>query len=149
MKTVQSSVFEINWNGKQSSDANLDAAIRALLSEVMRSSKKSRAQIAQEMSALLGRSVTVYMLNDFTASCKGQRVAEDSQLDTRKSPVRFPAAWIHAFCEVTGDDRMQRLILSPRLRSLLQLGERQLSQCQAERQRAELIEELLKGIAGK
>jgi hypothetical protein len=49
------------------------------------------------------------MLNSFTAE--------------HKRAARFPALFLLSFCEITGDDRLQREILSPRLRELLQLGE--------------------------
>jgi hypothetical protein len=59
------------------------------------------------------------MINDFTASSRNQ--------EKRKFPVRFPAAWVKAFCAATGDDRLQRYLLGDHLETLLDLGERTLA----------------------
>lgn len=90
-----------------------DATVRELLAKVIRRCAKSREQIADEMSNLVGRQITVAMLNGYTAPSK--------------EPARFPAAFVCAFCEATGDDRLQRLVLGPRLSKLLEFGELQLA----------------------
>jgi hypothetical protein len=90
-----------------------DTVLRQLLSEAVRHSSKSRMQIASEMTQLIGRPITINMLNAYTSLAK--------------EPVRFPAAFINAFCQVVDDDRVQRYLLSPRLRALLELGERKLA----------------------
>lgn len=87
----------------------MDAKVRSLVAAAIRDSKKSRSQIAGELGERVGRAVTVRMLDDYTANSKVN--------------ARFPAAWIEAFCAVTGDDRLQRLVLSSRLRQCLELGE--------------------------
>ncbi len=68
------------------------------------------------------------MLNDFTSECK--------------KAVRFPAAWVEAFCSIVEDDRLQRLLLSPRLRMLIELAERELEHFQSEREKLRLLEKL-------
>jgi len=85
-----------------------------LIADVIRASGKSRAVIADEMSRALGTEVTLHMLNAYTATSKQQQ-------------VRFPAAFVAAFCRVTGDDRLQRALLSPWLREVLEIGEHELA----------------------
>lgn len=86
-----------------------ETALRNLLSRIIRQCPKNRTQIAEELTALTGRRVTVHMLNDFTAESK--------------KGSRFPASLVTPFCEVVGSDELQRHILSPRLRNFLTLGE--------------------------
>lgn len=88
--------------------------IRDLIAEVTRASGKSRAVITDEMGKLLGTEVTLHMLNAYTATSKQQQ-------------VRFPASFVPAFCVVTGDDRLQRALLSPWLRKVLEIGEHELA----------------------
>lgn len=89
-----------------------DAEVRTILARAIKRCPKSRAQIADEMAVLLGRQITASMLFDFTAPTK--------------SLVRFPAAWVPAFCSVTGSDRLQRLLLGDDLLRVLEWGELQL-----------------------
>jgi len=105
-----------------------DSMIRKIVSEVMHHSTKSRAQIADEMSQLVHVEVTANMLNGYAAPSK--------------TGVRFPAAFIHAFCQVTGDDRLQRLLLSPVLRKKVEIVERELTADQ-EKRKAQLLREQL------
>ncbi len=94
-----------------------DAAIAKLLHDVLhnaamrtpKESRKNRKQIAGELTAILGTEVRVYMLNEFAAPTKAAR--------------HLPAAWVPAISKITGDDRLQRLLLGEPLCSLLQLGE--------------------------
>jgi hypothetical protein len=85
-----------------------DLEVRQVLSRILRSPSNRRGDIAVEMSRRIGRRVTVHMLNDYT----------------RLTGVvaRFPAAWVRVFCEVTGDDSLQMLLLSPRLLKLIEAG---------------------------
>lgn len=69
----------------------------------------SRAQIAEELEKRVGRRIPLSVLNDF---------ASPSHTSTR-----FPAAWIPVFCDITGDDQPQRLMLSEELRARLKVGE--------------------------
>jgi hypothetical protein len=105
--------------------------LREVLSSAIKHSGKSRAQIAAELSDALGRAVTVSMLNDFTS------------VSGYKEGARFPAAWIIAFCVAVGDDSLQRLVLSPRLRKVLELAERDLAAIRDEMAREELRDRLL------
>ncbi len=61
----------------------------------------------------VGRNITASMLNDYTANTK--------------NTARFPAAYVRGFCEVTGDDSLQRLLLGDRLRDLAEIGELEVS----------------------
>jgi hypothetical protein len=85
-----------------------DLWIREVLSRTLTRCQMSRQQVAEAMSRLLERSITVHILNDCTSL---------------KKPHRFPAAWVPAFCEATGDDALQKALLSPRQRALLEAGE--------------------------
>lgn len=106
-----------------------DGDLRALLTQAIRRCSKSRQQIADELSVLLGQRITVYMLNDFTSESK--------------KPARFPACFIAPLCEVIGSDELQRFVLSERLRRLLDFAERELASIRSERERKRLGEELL------
>jgi hypothetical protein len=86
--------------------------LRHVLREAMKRSRKERDQIVGHMTLALGRTVTGSMLADFTRNA------------SKKRQVRFPAAWVSAFCEATGDDELARFIMGPRLRELVELGER-------------------------
>lgn len=69
-----------------------DSLVRGLITDAIRRSTKSRAQIAEEMSHLLGQEVTEAQLNAFTAPSK--------------TGHRWPSAWDRAFCHATGDFRL-------------------------------------------
>jgi hypothetical protein len=90
-------------------DESQDAAVRKALSRSLRACPKSRELVAEELSILLATPVSVRSLNNYTAESK--------------SNYRFPAAWVVAFCKVTGKDFLQRLLLGPELAAMLQLGE--------------------------
>jgi hypothetical protein len=70
--------------------------VRAALTEAIRTSGKSRAQIADEMTYLVGRKITERMLNGYTA---------ESQED-----YLFPAELTRAFCTATNDIGLIRCI---------------------------------------
>ncbi|MGB9105973.1 MAG: hypothetical protein WCC59_14525 [Terriglobales bacterium] len=61
------------------------------------------------MGVLLGRKVSHHMLNDFSAPGKCR--------------VNFPAAFVRAFAQVTGDDRLERYLAGPRLEKLILIAE--------------------------
>jgi hypothetical protein len=105
-----------------------DQKLRQCLAEAMHSSPKNREQIAEELSARVGRRVTVHMLDDFSAPSKDNR---------------FPAAWVPAFCEITSDDAAQRFLMGPNLRTLVELGEHEISAKRATKSKAELLGRLL------
>ena len=74
----------------------------------MHKSTKSRAQVADEMSALVGRRISVRMLDEYA----------------REAKTRFPAALVDAFCTALGDDRLKRLVVGDSHRPLIELGEK-------------------------
>ena len=93
--------------------AHHEDRFRKALSDAIRRSHKSRAQIADGLSTLVGTRVSVRMLNNFTSDCR--------------SNYRFPAAWIAPLCEVLGDDPdvrefFAREMLTPRQRFFYELG---------------------------
>lgn len=88
---------------------DVDAHLRQTVSALIRSSNKSRSQIADELSSILDAKVTVNILNGFTAKSKWG--------------VRFPAAWIPALCEVLHDNTLERVFLSERSLRLLEWAE--------------------------
>jgi len=87
-----------------------DLGLRRLLTAAIKRSGKKRPQIAEEMTPLVGVRVTESMLNDFTA--------------TSKRGVRFPAAWLSAFCIVTMDDGPSLALLSAEHRARLEIKEK-------------------------
>jgi hypothetical protein len=92
----------------------LGAEVRDLLSKAIRRSGKNAAEVAQEMTKRLGRPITESMVYELTRNSDRDQPRE----------VRLLATWVPAFCEVTGDDRLQRWLAGPRLRELVELGER-------------------------
>jgi hypothetical protein len=86
-----------------------DGQLRRLITRVIHNCPKKRVVLAEEMSKLLGFTVTVHMLNDFT--CQG------------KKQSRFPAAFIAAFCEATSDDSLHRFAAGERLSKMIRIGE--------------------------
>jgi hypothetical protein len=92
-------------------DKDPDAAVRAEIVQIIRRCPKKRLQIAQEMTELLGATVTEYMLDAFTS---------------KSNPTRFPVCFIAAFCEVVGDDQLQRVAMGARLLRLVEFAEREL-----------------------
>lgn len=86
-----------------------DAALRKLISDIIRKCPKKRQQIAEELSARLNLRITVHILNSYTS-------------ESNKSS-RFPASWLEAFSEIVGDDRLERYVLSKRNREVLEFGE--------------------------
>jgi len=87
-----------------------DSALRRLLTASIKRSGKTHAKIAGEMTLHTRQRISKRMVDDWTAQSK--------------KPARFPAAFVVAFCEVTGSDELQRHLLSARLRELLEVGDR-------------------------
>lgn len=91
-------------------------AIRASLAEVIKQSKKSHVQIAEEMSLLLGQDISESRLYKYTAASRDD--------------YRWPAEYDIAFCQVVGDytllaDRVIRagfLMIGPEEQQVLKLG---------------------------
>lgn len=76
-------------SGAAPAAADMDVRLRGVLSAAIRSSSRSREQIAELMGTELGVSVTAAMLNAWTAESKG-------------GTHRFPAAYLPAFCKAAG-----------------------------------------------
>lgn len=109
-------------SGQSQCPKNLDRRVRELLIAAIKRSPKSRAQVSDGMSTLLGINVSVRMLDDWTAQSKCR--------------VRFPLAFVEAFCEVTEDSSLRKLLLGERQTKLLQSAILELA---AHRERAELL----------
>jgi hypothetical protein len=101
----------------------LEAALRKLLKGLISQSRKSRANIADEMSLRVERKISKRMVDDWISP---------------KQRARFPAAFIEVFCEVIGDDTLQRHVMGARLRGIVELREQQLTWV-ADSLRAELL----------
>ena len=90
-----------------------DSALRNLVTQAIRGCPKSREQVADELSIRLGQRVSIHMLNDFSSQAK--------------KSARFPGSFIEPFCAIAGDDRLQRLVMGPRLRRLVEFAEHELA----------------------
>ena len=91
-----------------SGPADMDAAIRTALEQAITKSGKSRDRIASEMSELLGRKVTKFNLDSYTAASR--------------TPYRFPLAQALAFEIATDSFCLTRLLAKRRGCGLL-IGE--------------------------
>ena len=95
--------------------------IRRLVKAAIDRCGKDRGEIAVELAQQVRETVTSEMLNGWTS-------------DTKRR-LRFPAAFVPAFCEITGDDQLQRFLIGSRLGRLLSLGEAELEKLVCERRR--------------
>jgi hypothetical protein len=95
-----------------------------ILSDCIRKCSKSREQIADEMSHICGQEITLRMMNRYTATSEH---------------MRFPAAFVPAFCEATRDDTLRRFIIGGEMRELLELGETAARMLKRNRQRVREI----------
>lgn len=84
---------DLNWQ--------IARAISAALHAVRK--QKSRAQVAEELTARVGREISVAMLNEFTRDGTSSSAGG-------KAPKHFPAAFVGPFCEITGDDSLLRVV---------------------------------------
>jgi len=107
-------------------ESEFDRSFRVLLSKVMSECGLRREEIAERLTPKVGRDITLSQLNDYTT--------------TTRMTARFPAAYVPAFCEVTGDDRLRQFLLNRRSRHLLELGKQTLD---AERAKSELIKKIV------
>lgn len=89
--------------------APVDLALRKLLRDLIKKSKRRRERIAADMSTRIERKISKRMLDDWTAP---------------KKRAKFPAAFIDAFCQAVGSDALQRHVMGVRLRELVESGER-------------------------
>lgn len=108
-----------------------DNRVREVLREAIKSSGKTRDEIAPKMSDLLGRTVTPSMLADFTRN------------GTRKRQVRFPAGWVSAFCQSVGSNELALVTMGAELRGVVELREEQVKWL-ADSLRAELLKPSLR-----
>lgn len=93
----------------------LGAEVRNLMTRAMKHSGKNANEVAKEMTERLGgRPITGSMLYQITRN-GGQGQPRE---------VRLLVTWVAAFCEATGDDRLQRWLAGPRLGVLIEFGER-------------------------
>ncbi len=86
-----------------------DAALRQKLSEIVHDCRLSRGEICEALSGRVGVKITPFMLDCYTSRTKRHR---------------FPAFLVADFCEVIGSDELVRFVMGPRLRELVELGER-------------------------
>jgi hypothetical protein len=75
---------------------DISRSIRAIITDSLRQSPKSRHQVAARMSELLGREITKAQLDAFSAESKENH--------------RFPLEYLPAFVEATGDRSLIRFI---------------------------------------
>lgn len=92
-------------------EPGFDTVIRGTLRDMLRRSKKSRTEIADELNNRLPdhRKTSEYMLSNWA--------------NGSKRGYSLPARVIPALCDVLGDDSLQRLLLSPGQIGKLELGE--------------------------
>lgn len=108
------------------------ARIRAVLVDSIRTSSKSRQQIADEMTVLAGSRVTERMLNGYTAESR--------------SEYRWPAELTRAFCAATNDDRLLTIlpelaglrVITAAEADLLELGRNYLVRKEAEQKMSDI-----------
>ena len=94
----------------------MDSAVRAALSKAFsraRKRGKTRKQVLTELRKATGVEIKA-------------RTLECHSAESRRA-YRFPAAWVVPFCQITGDDSLQRVLLGPALARVLVLGEQLLA----------------------
>ena len=74
----------------------IDAQIRRAMKEAIRNCDKSRVIISAEITELVGVNISEHQLNAWTAASKND--------------YKMPIAYAAAFCEVTGDIRVVRIL---------------------------------------
>jgi hypothetical protein len=88
-----------------------EAHLRSALAAAIRSSRFSRGEIAERLTRLLRRPpehpITTYIIDSWTSETKER--------------VKFPAAWAAAFSLAVENDRLQLALLTPPLRSRLEI----------------------------
>lgn len=96
---VRKNVQEREKNDPLAGSMDIDTQFRAAISEAIKNCDLSRPSIAAKMTELLGREITVSMLNSWTAESK-----ENNNL---------AAKYLHVFCIVTGSNYPIRVITRP------------------------------------
>lgn len=115
---------------------NDDLMVRNIITAAIKRCGKSREEIAEQLSMLLGVSVTARMIGSFTAESKELH--------------RWPGAWDRAFCRATGDDTLLRCraeaagfkVISGAEIELLELGRSYLKQKRASQALASIEQNL-------
>ncbi len=93
----------------------LGSEVRDLMTRAMKHSRQNAKAVAKGMTDRLGgRPITGSMIYELTRN-GGQGQPRE---------VRLPVTWVAAFCEITGDDRLQRWLAGPRLGVFIEFGER-------------------------
>jgi hypothetical protein len=113
--------------------ASKDAdAVRKMITAVLRLSRKSREQVAEQMSALLGTTVTKRALDSYTSEAADQN--------------RFPLEYVRAFCVATEHFGLLQMvagkcgfkIAGPKEQSLQSIGRATVAKEKAEERIAKL-----------
>jgi hypothetical protein len=118
---------------------NDESVIRIILTEVIRKSAKSREQIAEEMTVMVGERVSLRMLNSYTSEAAEQH--------------RWPSQYTRAFCYVVQDWGLLRCIveragfrlITQEEALLLELGTELLRQKRSS-EKAAILEKRLLGV---
>jgi hypothetical protein len=100
------SIFETSRNAFTD---DLDILLRKSLKCAMLSRDVNEEKLAAELTKRLGRTVKVALVNAWKAETKHR--------------WHLPANLVPVICEILGDDSIQRLLLSDKLRDALRLGE--------------------------
>jgi len=78
---------------------DVNTRFRAAVSEAIKNCELSRPQISARMTELTGDEITLSMLNSWTAESKEQH--------------RFPAIFLSAFCYVTNNSELLKILAQP------------------------------------
>ena len=88
---------------------DLDTLLRKSLKCAMLTRDMNEEQLAAELTKRLGRTVNAALVNAWKANTKHR--------------WHLPANLVPVICEILGDDTIQRLLLSQKLRQSLEIGE--------------------------
>lgn|SRR5574337_1270722 len=111
---------------------NLAAPIRVALSAALRRSRKKVDQVAFEMALMLGQPVSPHILYSMLSESHAQH--------------RFPLEWAAAFCRVTGDTGVLRVVLEALGLPMPQPGDGELLRLAKVKLQAELFSREAAGI---
>jgi len=100
------SIFETN---RDPFTDDLETLLRKSLKCAMLSRDKKEDKLAEELTKRLGRPINPALVNAWKAETKHR--------------WHLPASMVPVICEILGDDTIQRLLLSEKLRKSLELGE--------------------------
>lgn len=100
------SIFETS---RSSLTDDMDSLLRRSLKRAMLSRDINEEKLAAELTKRLGRTVNAALVNAWKAETKHR--------------WHLPANLVPIICEILGDDSIQRLLLSEKLKQSLDLGE--------------------------